>query len=603
MNVAKLNKLSLIFCVFSLLFALSTVSFHADVSVLAFPLVLIFTGVVAFFSLKKLFKDSKLNCIAPFRSLLQYAPYVMLIAFVLRRAGETGTSYAFDFVSVILWCAASVLALYILHFLNPKHLKKVSEDWNRFAVDKKYADKKKKYTPRWFGLEILSWVDALVQAVFMVLLLNIFLVQLYEIPSESMVPEFLVKDRVVVFKTLCGPRFPLSDVGLPYVKKYNRGDIVVFRNPHYSSDRKSEVRTFVSQLVYMCTLTTKNINVDEYGRPKADPLVKRVCGIPGEQIMLQDGVLYSRTRDSDEFRPVEDDSKWAAWNLNEVKSKFGKSIQEYPLTQELYDSMIEVENLRNYLDLNALEKECGELSEKFSALFSEFKKSNPGGSAFSPKSLVASFDPKNPENSSDIFSSNEKFTLELLTSSDGDVWFGNFVKSWIPLKSSDSALNLYDRANFRLNVMAKVSLARLVVKNTELELSGKIKLAKNPHEIPSLEERDVLLYRLYQLVMYGTLLDQRNMPAFPANSDDGAAQYIPDDCYFMMGDNRFNSLDMRHAYEYTLKPLDKNDSYSFFYHSNMEPQYVNKKRMLGTTAYRFWPASRRGVPGNTGFKK
>ena len=54
--------------------------------------------------------------------------------------------------------------------------------------------------------------------------------------------------------------FPLSNIGLPYLKSYDRGEIVVFRNPHYSNDRKSEVKTFVSQLVYMCSLTTKNIN-------------------------------------------------------------------------------------------------------------------------------------------------------------------------------------------------------------------------------------------------------------------------------------------------------------------------------------------------------
>ena len=44
--------------------------------------------------------------------------------------------------------------------------------------------------------------------------------QLYEIPSESMVPTFLVKDKVFVSKIDCGPKFPLTDVGLPDFRKY-----------------------------------------------------------------------------------------------------------------------------------------------------------------------------------------------------------------------------------------------------------------------------------------------------------------------------------------------------------------------------------------------
>ena len=84
------------------------------------------------------------------------------------------------------------------------------------------------------------------------------------------------------------------------------------------------------------------------------------------------------------------------------------------------------------------------------------------------------------------------------------------------------------------------------------------------------------------------------MPVFPANDEEGNPVYISNDEYFMMGDNRFNSLDMRHSYEQKTVPLDKNDPYSVLYDSNMEPQCVSKKRILGTAVYRFWPWSRRG---------
>ncbi|MBR6914486.1 MAG: signal peptidase I [Treponema sp.] len=404
MNSEKLSKITLVCCLLSALFALSEISFHADVSVLAFPLAIAFSAVLAHFSLRKLFclgsnlksalpSDAKNAAFVPVvRELLQYEPYVLLISFVLRRAGESGTPFALDVVQVLLWLCDSALSLLILHYLNPKSLKKIEPSWNQFLVDKKYAEKKsEKRFFKWILSEIVSWVDALVQAVFMVLLLNIFIVQLYEIPSESMVPEFLVKDRVAVFKIFNGPKFPLSDVGLPYFKKYNRGDIVVFRNPHYSSDRKSEVRTFVSQLVYMCTLTTKNINVDADGKPKADPLVKRVAGVSGEQLMMQDGVLYSRTKDSPTFEKVEMDATYACWNLNSVKSGVKEGIEQFPLSQVGYDSMLEVEKERRELSIEEAKAACYSLLTDFESHSSVFAMSASSEFSLSPNEMSVYF--------------------------------------------------------------------------------------------------------------------------------------------------------------------------------------------------------------------
>ena len=41
--------------------------------------------------------------------------------------------------------------------------------------------------------EIVDWIDAFFWSIFTVLIFQIFLMQLYEIPSESMVPTFLLR--------------------------------------------------------------------------------------------------------------------------------------------------------------------------------------------------------------------------------------------------------------------------------------------------------------------------------------------------------------------------------------------------------------------------
>lgn len=581
MNTKRFSQLSFACSISAALFSLTLVSFNADVSLVAFPLALIFTAALAFFSIKKLFGEENLAFIAVFRELLQYLPYVLLVAFVFRRAGDNGTSFALDLISVILWIIASVCAVVLLHFLNPKYISKVSKSWASYVEEQKVERKNpaNRSLVRSTVREILSWVDALVQAVFMVLLLNIFIVQLYEIPSESMVPEFLIKDRVVVFKTLSGPKFPLSDVGLPYVKKYNRGDIVVFRNPHYSTDRKSEVRTFISQLVYMCSLTKINLNVDENGNQKADPLVKRVCGVGGEQLMMQDGVLYARTKDSPEFKPVEDG--WATWNLNAVKPALKKGIHDFPLTDSDYSEMLVTEEERRNLDIDSVRTECIKIAESFEKNYKKLTTSKKGTISFNDEQLDVY----------SLFINSNFFTATLLTTENGAGWFKAFMTDWCG-KNPDFAGDLYSEANYRLNLMIKLVAGRIILRNSELYLSG-----LSDEDFMSDSVRNSYMADAQRLFTYCMLLDQRNMPVFPSNADDGSPRYIPKNCYFMMGDNRFNSLDMRHSYERWNTKLSPADNYSVTYATDMQPQYVSRSRMLGTTSYRFWPVSRAGIPG------
>lgn len=549
------------------IFSLMLLNFSLDISLAAFPIGIIYTAVAVYFSIKMIFNtDGRL--IYKVIKLTEYLPYVLFITFILRRAGENGTPFFYDVITVILWFIIFVLSFLTSRKLYPKKNKQIVEGW-------KVAPKERKFTGvAKIIFEAIDWIDALVWSIFTVLIFQIFVLQLYEIPSESMVPTFLIKDRVFVSKIDCGPKFPLTDVGLPDFRKYKRGDTIVLRNPHYNMDRKSEVKTVTSQLVYMFSLMTINLNKDENGEMKADPLVKRITGLPGEQLVMQDGVLYVRTKDSDEFVPSKIDEKYATWNLNAVHPKQKAKIKQFPLSASEYEKMLDFEEERRKYDLSSAAIRAKEIVNQ---LYKYETKNEVLGDFTKPDLWEY-----------ELFKNVQQITANIIYKNGGTQWFSEFMTSWI--ENKDNAQDYYARSNFTLNVMTKITFGEIVLRYAQLLDSGAdfSQLNKDSQILQYFEKAETLNWYIQ------ILLDERNMPLFPANDSQGNPQYIPENCYFMMGDNRFNSLDLRHSYEQILKPLTSDDEMSVKYYSMMEPQYIHKKYIIGKPVFRFWPLDRLG---------
>ena len=283
-----------------------------------------------------------------------------------------------------------------------------------------------------------------------------------------------------------------------------------------------------------------------------------------------------------------DDDTWAAWNLNETKPSLKKGIQQFPLSQEEYELMLTCEEERRSLDMTSVSLECRSLADRFRVLAGQFDGAERTGTAdISQNDLAVITIVQTPMGGyydygllSDRVSSS--LTYRLLQATDGADWFSHFMTDWTERKQ-DFAGDVYAEACFRLNLMIKLTFGRLVVRNLELLANG-----LQPSLWASDARRLDYFAQAQMLSTYILLQDRRNMPVFPAN------------CYFMMGDNRFNSLDMRHSYDEWLTPLTPYDPYAATYYTNMAPQYVHRSRILGTTAYRFWPLNRYGVPGHTG---
>ena len=177
----------------SVLFSLLLINFSWDISLIAFPIGFAYCALTVLLSLKMIIKtDGKL--IYKVIKLTEYLPYVFFITFILRRAGKNGTPFFYDVITVLLWFVIFVCSFLTSRKLYPKKNTLLVKGWKIAPEERKFTGLNK------IIFEIIDWIDALVWSIFTVLIFQIFVLQLYEIPSESMVPTFLIKDRVFVSK-------------------------------------------------------------------------------------------------------------------------------------------------------------------------------------------------------------------------------------------------------------------------------------------------------------------------------------------------------------------------------------------------------------------
>lgn len=105
---------------------------------------------------------------------------------------------------------------------------------------------------------------ALVSALAFFIVLRVFFLEAYRIPSGSMIPSLLVGDWLFVNKLVYGPHIPFTNVNLPGLSNPKRNDVVVFKSP---------------------------TQIDQPDDPNPT-LVKRLIGVPGDTLYMRKGVLH-----------------------------------------------------------------------------------------------------------------------------------------------------------------------------------------------------------------------------------------------------------------------------------------------------------------------
>jgi signal peptidase I len=169
-----------------------------------------------------------------------------------------------------------------------KRLTTITED---YLARRKAVKRVKKEKQRAKNV-VVDWMEAFIWAAGVVLLINQYLFQAYQIPSGSMIDTLLEQDRIFVNKIVYGPEL-LPGVGkIPSPVKPKREDVIIFESPEYLSN--GPVFDIAQRIIYMLTLSFVDIDRDEAGNPKVHFLIKRAAGMGGDRFESRRGELYIR---------------------------------------------------------------------------------------------------------------------------------------------------------------------------------------------------------------------------------------------------------------------------------------------------------------------
>ena len=127
--------------------------------------------------------------------------------------------------------------------------------------------------------KVREWVEALVFALVVMLIVRTFIFDLFRIPTPSMEKSLLVGDYLFVSKLNYGTRTPIT-LGVPFTQYHLPGfSLPYFRFPGFTEVKRGDAVVF-------------NYPIEEKPVDRKMHYIKRVVGLPGEEVRVRDKVVF-----------------------------------------------------------------------------------------------------------------------------------------------------------------------------------------------------------------------------------------------------------------------------------------------------------------------
>ncbi|MFP4377591.1 MAG: S26 family signal peptidase [Spirochaetales bacterium] len=421
------------------------------------------------------------------------------------------------------------------------------------------------------GGSILSWLDAFVWAATVVIFINSLLFQIYQIPSESMVPEHYVGSRVFVVKPFTNPEIPLSLVRIPVTGGIDRFDQYVINNPRYNLSKTAVLREYLINGIFMLSFSLINIpKTDADGRIMFDPLIKRLIALPGEQIVMADDVIYLRDDVNEAFAVLEGDAQHS-WNFVNEQAVNMARLEYLAVNQEARAQMLAWDREKRAL-LDTYEADMRAKLNRLEAtdLTAIASDSVVAVGDFTPFQIATQ---RNAARASLLNQGLIEDHLQLLATDPEQ--FVSLARDYAfeaydAVSDSVSALTPYERSAFQAELLFKAKLLDVLVAGAESLSSGDSSDYRNSYN-------ELIDYARTYIDFY---FDRRNFRPFPEDSTLAAGEY------FFLGDNRYNSLDSR---QWNPQPVGRRlfdlDPYSLVYSSVNDPFSIDERLIRGKALF------------------
>ncbi|MBI5050337.1 MAG: signal peptidase I [Nitrospirae bacterium] len=136
--------------------------------------------------------------------------------------------------------------------------------------------------------KLREYIEAILTALVLALLIRAVVIQAFKIPSGSMIPTLSIGDHILVNKFIYGTKIPFVDKRILTVRETKRGDIIVFSFPKNGE----ECESFFKNLASKAKNIWDNKSFSYLLKDDCKDFIKRVIGTGGDKIEIKNKTVY-----------------------------------------------------------------------------------------------------------------------------------------------------------------------------------------------------------------------------------------------------------------------------------------------------------------------